>query len=502
MIVLVIEDDDGDRALLHERIRSGYPDAHLVDVIAPEDWKRALTRQDIDIVLTDFRLGWTDGLQIVRTLRERLPHVPLIMVTETGSEEIAVEAMKAGLDDYVLKSRLRRLPLAMQTALEHARHRGRYQNAIDHLAVISHELRGPVNSFVGWLALLRDPSADDAIRARALQALERAAEAQRSMVDELLDVSKIVTGRIRLSVADIDIVGLVASSAEALRPEALSKAITLETRFEMPRALVAGDPGRLRQVFDNLIGNAVKFTSTEGRVTVGVRAAERAVRVRVEDTGPGIDPASLPRIFERFPQEPSGGREPGSGLGLGLAIARRLVELHGGRIEARSAGLGRGAAFVVELPLSEPVHVGARPSGPAPEIPIAHLAKRRILVVDDDQDAAELVATIVRLHGADVRSVNRADAALDLVGRWPPDLLVCDIGLPGTDGYQLLRLLRDRLAERRPPAIALSGYVRREDRQRAADAGYDIHLAKPVDPEELVREAGRLLHGAITRGHR
>jgi CheY-like chemotaxis protein len=365
---------------------------------------------------------------------------------------------------------------------------------MDHLAVISHELRGPVNSFVGWLALLRDPGADAAIRARALEALERAADAQRSMVDELLDVSKIVTGRIRLSVADVDVVALVTSCAEAARPEAASKAITLETRLETRRAPVAGDAGRLRQVFGNLVGNAVKFTGAGGRVTVAVRQAGSMVQIAVEDTGRGIDPASLPRIFERFAQELSAGAEPGSGLGLGLAIARRLVELHGGRIEARSAGLGRGALFTVELPLSRHVEVAAPP--PAPVVDVAN---RDVLVVDDDPDTGELVATVFRHHGADARSVTSAEAALASLEGWQPELLICDIGLPGTDGYRLLRLLRERLGGRPLPAIALTGYVRREDRERALEAGYNVHLAKPVDPDDLLREAAGLLDTAMRR---
>jgi signal transduction histidine kinase len=498
MIVLVVEDDDADRALLRARIEAAYPGAQVVDVVSQDEWQRALARTDLDVILTDYRLGWTDGVQIVRTIRERLPQVPLIMVTETGSEEIAVEAMKAGLDDYVLKSRLRRLPVAIQAALDRAQYRAQYQNAMDHLAVISHELRGPVNSFAGWLALLRDPGADDAIRVRALGALERAAEAQRAMVDELLDVSRIVTGRIRLDVADVDVVALLRSSLDAVGPEAVSRAIGLEVRGAVREAVVAGDAGRLRQVFDNLVSNALKFTAAGGRVTVDVRVAGEAVRVTVEDTGRGIDPAALSRIFERFSQEPTTGTEPGGGLGLGLAIARRLVELHGGRIEARSAGLGRGAAFAVELPLSQ-----RRPPAPAPgaaaDVVAADFTGRRILVVDDDADGAEMVATLLGLHGAEGRTATTPDAALELAERWAPDLLVCDIGLPGTDGYQLLRLLRSRVGAGRLPAIALSGYVRREDRQRAWDAGYEVHLAKPVDRDELVREVQRLLPAGAMR---
>jgi CheY-like chemotaxis protein len=331
--------------------------------------------------------------------------------------------------------------------------------------------------------VLRDPRADDAIRARAFEALDRATEVQRSMIDELLDVTRVVTGVVRLSIGDVDMVALAASTVETLHPEAAAKAIEVRTHFEVGEARVAGDEDRLRQVLANVIGNAVKYTGAGGRIAVTVRQAGATVQVSVADTGQGIDPAFLPRIFDRFSQDPSTPWAPGGGLGLGLAIARRLVDLHGGTITAHSAGSGRGATFTIELPAAprrdtfEPVRPDA-----------ALLAGRRAIVVDDDEDTAELIATILRQHGVQVRTASTARPALALLDEWLPDLVVCDIGLPDMDGYEFVRRARAHPRARALCALAITGYVRREDRQRALDAGFDAHLAKPVHPDDLLRE--------------
>lgn len=360
----------------------------------------------------------------------------------------------------------------------------------DFLATLSHELRTPLNAILGWARMLRTRSLDSPTRDKALGTIERNALAQAQIVEDLLDVSRVITGSLRLDLQPVDMGALIESAVTTIRPAAEAKGIDLNCRVERVPPMV-GDPGRLQQVVWNLLSNATKFTPSGGSIEVRVEPRDSAVYVYVSDTGVGISPEFLPHVFERFRQADSTSTRVHGGLGLGLAIVRHLVELHGGTVEASSAGSGKGATFTVCLPLRpvsrflEERH--AAPGSlavPAKAAVDTLLVGVDVLVVDDEPDARELVAAVLRQHGATVRTAASVHAALDLLKESKPGVLVADIGMPGQDGYALMRQVqRAHLAV---PAIALTAYARPDDRRRALDAGFEMHLSKPVEPDELV----------------
>jgi signal transduction histidine kinase/ActR/RegA family two-component response regulator len=356
------------------------------------------------------------------------------------------------------------------------------------LAVLSHELRTPLNAVYGWARMLRGGQVQPERVERALEAIERNANAQVQLIDDLLDVSRVVAGKMRLDIRAVDLAPVVDSALDAVRPTAEAKGVRVASSLD-PQAQVAGDPDRLRQVVWNLLINAVKFTSRGGRVQVHLQCASSRVELVVSDTGKGIGPDMLPFVFDRFRQGDSSPTRAHSGLGLGLALVKHLVELHGGVVAADSPGLGKGATFVVTLPLlggdvaPEPVarrHTTAPPSA-------VRLDGLKVLVVDDDPDALELGSTILTGAAATVKTCSSASEAFEVLRQWRPDVLVSDIEMPGEDGYSLIRNVRALDGEEggRTPAIALTAYGRAEDRVRALSAGYSMHVPKPVDPGEL-----------------
>ena len=359
------------------------------------------------------------------------------------------------------------------------------------LAVVSHELRTPLTAMLGWARLLTAGMLDEATSDRALQVIERNTKLLAQLIDDLLDVSRMVTGKLDLQTGPVDLVAVIESAIEAVQGMADLKGIGLKAVLDPSAGLVFGDPGRLQQVVWNLLANAIKFTPSRGRVEVRLERAGDHTRLTVRDTGQGISPELLPHIFDRFRQDERARRH--GGLGLGLAIVRHIVELHAGTVRAASEGEGRGATFVVELPLpidavrpgSEPASVYRRgEDGPSR---LVSLGGRRILVVDDEPDARELLATILGRAGADVTVVASADEAFEMLRRWRPDVLVSDIGMPGDDGYVLIRRVRALRSDEggQVRALALTAYARSDDRARALDAGFHAHIAKPVDPLEL-----------------
>ncbi len=358
------------------------------------------------------------------------------------------------------------------------------------LATLSHELRTPLNAILGWARMMRSGSLDDSTRDKALATIERNALAQARIVEDLLDVSRVITGSMRLDLQQLDFANLIDAAMSTVRPAAEAKGIHVESKVERIEPMI-GDPGRLQQVVWNLVSNATKFTPPGGRIEVRAGREGAEVVLRVSDTGAGISPQFLPHVFERFRQADSTTTRVHGGLGLGLAIVRHVVELHGGTVEAESAGIGQGATFTVRLPVraagrrAEDRQTAGRPgeSAAAPK-PHYELAGVNILVVDDEPDARELFASILRQRGAAVRTAGSTRAALDMLAQFAPHLLVADIGMPGEDGYALIRQVR----QRRPsmPAVARTAYARPDDRRRALDAGFDMHLPKPIEPDELV----------------
>src|SRR5580765_580848 len=359
------------------------------------------------------------------------------------------------------------------------------------LAVVSHELRTPLTAMLGWVRLLTTGMLDDATSARALPVIERNTKLLAQLIDDLLDVSGIVAGKLRLEVGPVDLVAVIESAIESVQGLADAKSIGLKAVLDPSAGSIAGDPGRLQQVVWNLLANAIKFTPSRGRIDLRLERAGSHARLTVRDTGRGISPELLPHIFDRFRQDERTRRH--GGLGLGLAIVRHIVELHEGTVRAESDGEGRGATLVVELPLpGEDAPSAQKPAAAYRRLDSAssrliNLARRRILVVDDDADARDLLAQILGQAGADVTVAASADEALDVLRRWRPDVLVSDIGMPGDDGYVLMRKVRALGFEEggQVRALALTAYARSEDRVLALEAGFHTHIAKPVDPLEL-----------------
>jgi CheY-like chemotaxis protein len=358
------------------------------------------------------------------------------------------------------------------------------------LAVLSHELRTPLNAILGWARMLRAGTLRGDDIPRAIETIERNAQAQAQLIEDLLDVSRIVSGKLRLEMRPVHVGDVVSEALDTVRPTADARGVALTSAIA-PAGPVSGDAQRLQQVVWNLLSNSIKFTPRGGTVHVRVEQHGAMVQIIVSDTGQGIDPAFLPHVFDRFRQgSATGGTAARTGLGLGLAIVRHVVEAHGGTVGATSEGAGKGATFTVELP----VMVG-RAAVTAPPHGYAHALETslsldgvRVLVVDDDADARELLDIALRQYGASVRTAASVDDAIAEVERECPDVLVSDIEMPGVTGYELIRRLRhsDRQELRRLPAVALTAYARTEDRVKALLAGFQTHVPKPVEPAELV----------------
>jgi PAS domain S-box-containing protein len=358
------------------------------------------------------------------------------------------------------------------------------------LAVLSHELRSPLNAIVGWLAMLRR-GLDGAQRTRALDTIERNVHVQAQLINDLLDVSRIVSGKLSLEQGPIDMAAVVQTAVDNARPIAAARGIALESRVEALGGAVHGDAQRLLQVVTNLLTNALKFTSGGGCVDVSLCPRDGLACIDVADTGVGIAPEFLPHVFDRFRQWDESDARAHGGLGLGLSIVKHLVERHGGTVEAHSEGAGRGATFRICLPIAAAAAAPALALPPRRRTGAADLRDVHILVVDDDADTREGMCLALELNGARVTTADSVAAALAALGRERPQAMVSDIGMPGGTGLELMRAVREQFGEL--PAIAISGYASREDREAALAAGFVEHLAKPVDPAVLLAELRRVV---------
>jgi PAS domain S-box-containing protein len=358
------------------------------------------------------------------------------------------------------------------------------------LATISHELRTPMTAIVGWSRLLLSGQLRPDLQQRALETIDRNARSQAQLIEDLLDVSRIVTGKLRVDLKPVDLGGVVLAAVEAIRPSAEAKRIRMQTLFETGLAPILGDAERLQQVVWNLLSNAVRFTNPMGTVQVELGRVDSRVELRVRDDGVGIKQEFLPHIFDRFTQADSSITRSQGGLGMGLAIVKSLVELHGGAVSAYSAGENQGALFTIKLPVSVVWHGRSMPPGSKNPVETAafdcpELVGVKILVVDDEKDTCDMLRFIFNSVGAVVETASSVEGALAVFDRWKPDIVVSDIGLPHVDGYELIRILR---TQRRSavPAVALTAMARIEDRIKALNSGYQMHVAKPIEPKELV----------------
>ncbi|HEX2138088.1 MAG TPA: ATP-binding protein, partial [Woeseiaceae bacterium] len=351
------------------------------------------------------------------------------------------------------------------------------------LATLSHELRSPLNAIVGWTHVLRQ-SLEGSELAQAVETIERNALAQAKLIDDLLDMSRIMAGKVGLTLEHASVAGIVTAAADALRPVAEAKGVSLSVKVGAAANLsISCDAARLQQVVTNLLGNGIKFTPTGGRVEVEVAVRNQEVQLIVRDTGQGIPTDLLTAIFERFRQADGSTTRRHGGLGLGLSIAKQIVQMHGGSVVAQSDGVGHGATFTVTLPVTGAGT--ARDLAPGQEFEAEPLKGLCVVVVDDDADARELLRRLLAERGCNVLTAESADEALAMLAAAPCDVLLTDIGMPGTDGYELLR--RVRAANAAQKAVAVTAFARPEDRTRSLAAGFDAHLAKPVNPVRLLQ---------------
>ncbi|HKY90594.1 MAG TPA: ATP-binding protein, partial [Nevskiaceae bacterium] len=439
--------------------------------------------------------GINEPIQELQSVAEQLGAGGRVVPPGTRIPEIAsLGAAIVAAGDLLQQSGIERAQLLDSERA--ARAQAEHESAIkdEFLATLSHELRTPLSAIIGWAQVLRRKECGDAERIKGVETIERNARAQAQLIDDLLDMSRVIAGKLRLDVQSVMPHAFTEAAIETVRPAAAAKNIRLEVMLDPGAGPITGDPARLQQVVWNLLSNAIKFTPGGGKVQVVVQRVASQVEICVADTGIGIAPEFLPRVWERFRQADSSTTRRHGGLGLGLAISRQLVELHGGTIEASSGGEDQGATFSVRLPLTvirrapsteDMLHPRAMPLL-SPAFQPIDLSGTRVLVVDDDRDARELANRLLEECKATVDLAGSGWEALRFVKERRPDVLVTDIGMPEMDGYELLRQVRLVEGDRKIPAIALTAFARSEDRTRALRAGFLVHVSKPVEPTELV----------------
>ena len=525
--LLVVDDEENIVLTISEVLRlEGYE----VDVAASGREAVGLLERgpDYDLVLTDLHMDEGDGLSLLQEVRGRTPLTIVVVLTGFAAVESAIAALRHGAYDYLTKPCIiaelihtvgrgidhRRLLLSEREArqgleelnreLEHrVEERTAELSRVNHelteanrmkdifLATLSHELRTPLTPVLGWVNLLRSggAAADPSMLAQGLDAIERNARLQARLVDDLLDISRIVSGKLRIEWEPVDLCAVVNLATEPVRADASARDIRLAVELPDCPLVVQGAPLRLQQVVWNLLSNAVKFTPRGGRVRVRAWREGGEARVEVTDTGVGIAPEFLPHVFDRFRQQDGSTTRQYGGLGLGLAIVRALAELHGGRVVAESEGDGRGARFTFSLP-----HAVAAEEGVEPELEVVPESDEGVpvLVVEDSTETLEMLETLFTHRGYEVFGAGSAAEAVRRASERRPGLIISDISMPGTDGYALLAELRRMPGLEAVPAIALTGHAMDEDRTRALEAGFSVHIPKPVDPDELLRIVRRL----------
>jgi signal transduction histidine kinase len=456
------------------------------------------TAEPPDLVLTDVMMPGLDGFELLRHLRAdpRTREIPVILLSARAGEEARVEALEAGADDYMIKPfSARELIARVGACLELTRVRKQAEQALresdrrkdEFLAMLGHELRNPLAAIRNVTEFMRLVGSTDRRLQQVHGVLERQTSHMTRLIDSLLEVSRIARGKIRLDRQNLDLREVIEGVLQDRRPQAAARGLELASQLPPAPSWVLADAVRLTQVFDNLIGNAIKFTEAPGQILVTLSEQQGCALTRVRDTGVGIRPELLERLFEPFTQEEQDIARGTGGLGLGLTVAKGLVELHGGTIEAHSAGLGNGAEFVVRLPLSEAPSVH-----PSADRDRQTQTRRRVLVVEDHVDAGQTLRDLLELMNHEVRVATTAPEGLARLREQDADVVLCDLGLPGMSGFDFARMVRTDPKLRATPLIALTGYGQPEDRQRSLGAGFDEHLTKPVELGALESVLSRL----------
>jgi len=528
--IVIVDDDPSLLKALPEAVRLRLKDVAVDTCDSAADALSKISVTDYDAIVADIKMPGMDGLALLAEIRTLRPDTPTVLITGHGHDDLAVLALRGGAYDFVQKpidrdyivasltraieERERRRRVEAQQAFleQHAellekiieertrelREANRLKDQF--IAMLSHELRSPLGAIRMWASLLRGGKLDAERTARAIEAIERSAMTQAQLVEDLLDVSRITAGKLVLDARPIDLAAVAEAALDAVRADAEAKEVRIEQVFELGGGRVQGDPARLQQVMWNLLSNAVKFSSRGGRVVLRLACGDGQAIISVRDEGEGIAPEFLPHVFEPFRQADSTDTRAHGGLGLGLAIVHDVVELHRGTIEVESKGKGQGATFTVRLPLVGARSEAARGVARQPALsgeefrPSPSLQGVRVLVVDDDAGARESVTAVLEQSGASVRAVESAAEAVETLEREPPDVLLSDIAMPGMDGYAFLGQARARLPGAQLPAAALTAYADATDRARALAAGFQAHLAKPVDPAELVAVVAELAY--------
>jgi signal transduction histidine kinase len=517
--VLLVEDDEDDYVLTRDLLAevSGYR-FDLEWAPTYETGREALRQDRHDVYLFDYRLGGHDGLELLREAVARGCKGPVILLTGQGEREIDIEAMKAGASDYLSKGKID--AALLERSIRYAIERKRSQDSLrqmhavleervrertaemerlykevkeadqrkdEFLAMLAHELRNPLAPIRNALHIIgmRGQERRQGTR-QAWDIIDRQVEHMARLVDDLLDVGRITRGKINLQKEPLDVATIVARAVEGSRPLIDSRRHTLEVTMPEDAGRVEGDPIRLAQVLWNLLNNAAKYTPEGGCIAVTVEKGEGEVAIHVRDTGMGIPAEVLPTVFDLFAQGERTLDRAEGGLGIGLTLVQQLTEMHDGNVEAFSEGPGRGSEFVVRLPLL-PDGVAAPDGGESIRAvePRVASASRRILVVDDNRDSAESLATLLRLIGNEVRTAHDGRQALEVAADYQPDMVLLDIGLPVLNGYEVARRLRTDPAYGRAVLVALTGYGSEEDRHRSHSSGFDHHMVKPVDFDVL-----------------
>lgn len=516
--ILIVDDD---RILVHALsclVEARLPDALVETSTSAEESLQRVRDNDYDVIVSDIRMPQVDGMTLLAKVHEMRPDTPVILITGIGDYDVALRALRGGAFDFIPKpvdtdyfgaaiaraTRVRNIARELEqrrTGLEqHARElasvverqtqelREANRAKDEFLATVSHELRTPLTTVLGWSRLMLKGGMDPATMQQGIEAIERNATHQATLVEDLLDVCRIMTGKLRVAKQPVRFGHVVSEALETMTPLMQARNITASREIEA-NARVLGDPDRLHQVVSNLLSNAVKFTPMGGRIDVKLRVESGQVILSIRDTGVGIPIEFLPHVFDRFRQADSSVSRSRGGLGVGLAIVHHLVGAHGGTVIAESEGSGKGAAFIVRLPLLAGLDDAPVSSARLKEVDLDGV---RLLVVDDDPDTLALFRHALELRGADVITAGSAASALEEMERELPDVLVCDIGMPYEDGYALIRWVRAKPTLRGVPAVAVTAFTRPEDVRHALAEGFDLHMPKPVEMDELAAKVSTL----------
>lgn len=522
--LLVVDDEESVALTVGEVLRQeGF---HVTTAQSGNEAVARLNESEFDLVLTDLHMEGGDGITVLEEVRRRDPLLITIVLTGFASVESAISALRHGAYDYLIKPCLiddlkftvrrgiehRSLMLAERQARQSLEQLNRElerrvtertaelqrlnedlaqaNRAKDmFLATLSHELRTPLTPVLGWVNLLRSGALDESGMAQAFDTIERNARLQARLIDDLLDVSRIVSGKLRFDPEPVDLNSAIEAALETVKSNAAARRIELRAELSETQLIVQGSSVRLQQIVWNLLSNAIKFTEGGGRIHLRVEAAEGEARVIIEDTGIGIEPSFLPHVFDRFRQaDPSTTRQYG-GLGLGLAIVDALARMHNGHVTAESEGIGRGAKFTFAMPYL----VGSSGWREVEAYAGQFELPQPVLLVDDSPDTLELLCALFGQYNCRVLAANSAQEALRLIETEPPRLIISDIGLPHVDGYEFIERVRRLPGMEQVPAIAISGYAMEEDRLRALQAGYAAHIPKPIEPDRLFEIIQRLI---------